>query len=74
ARPPVAARLANRGVLAPAWETGELAAALGGLAGMLQARLEQAAGTARAPDDQVACQEAARHARQIRALLPDDRP
>jgi hypothetical protein len=58
----------------PCYATGELAAVLAGLAGLLAARLGEAAETAADPEDRVACQIAALQAREVHLLLGGNEP
>jgi hypothetical protein len=53
---------------------GSLATALAALAGLLATRLAEAAQAAAAPEDRMACQEAAGQAREIRGLLAGSQP
>ena len=53
---------------------GDPAAAVADLAGLLATRLAQAAETAAAPDDRMACQVAAWQAREIHRLLAGSTP
>jgi hypothetical protein len=53
----------------PAQTSGEIAAGVAALSGLLAARLTQAAESAESPADRAACRHAAHSARQIRDLL-----
>jgi hypothetical protein len=60
------------GPVPPAGEAEEVADAIAGLAAMLSERLREAARLAADPDDQAACQDAARDAARIHELLAGD--
>lgn len=55
--------------VAPTGEAGEIADAIAGLAAVLSGRLREAARFAADPDDQAACEDAAREAARIGELL-----
>jgi hypothetical protein len=68
-RPPVPERADAFGLSDPYYAREELAGVLAGLAGLLAARLGEAAGTAADPKDRVACQIAALQAQEVHVLL-----
>jgi hypothetical protein len=73
-RPRLVESLGDLGAPDPSYGTGELAAVLAGLAGLLAARLEKAAETAEGTEDRVACQIAALQAREVHLLLGGNEP
>jgi hypothetical protein len=73
-RPPLVKSPGDLRAPDPPYKTGELAAVVAGLAGLLAVRLEEAAETAEDPEDRVGCQVAALQAWEVHVLLGGNEP